>query len=457
MIRNKVFFSSVLVLLVMISAALVSSSLSVLFFSLFVFFLSHIYCFSIEKKNRDSGRQLLNILLIFLTLSATLHFLDTVVDYEEFAVDWRDEYKFWVISNELSRLPSISDIFKESYSNWIYGGLPGYAFYIGSIGHIAEVYFDGNNLLLQFFGSVLWSALSSIVIYKIFLLYFNKKDSFNNALTFSTLSVVFAYSFVFLRDIIIVFFYSLTFYIIVKKFTLSGLVKLLIIAFLTWQIRFEHGLFIFAFIGFYLYVRFKHYKLMLPITISVLSFVFLYLFYDMFFSAINTIEKYQTFSTVSALEVDDSIGKYIFKAPSPFKEMLMIVNSQIQPFPSWYSLSNSTNIFQVAANILPIIYSLFWFVIMFSLIKYTLFLKAYKSLSSPLKLISLIVLLFVFVISIGSGTARRIMCVYPFIYLIYCFFTKNINSKKITINTTRQAIMSYVALVSLYFILKAFL
>lgn len=66
---------------------------------------------------------------------------------------------------------------------------------------------DGNNLLYQFMGSVLFGSLFSIVLYKIFLLYIDGKKAFKNVLIFSLCSVVFSYGFLFLRDVVILFFY----------------------------------------------------------------------------------------------------------------------------------------------------------------------------------------------------------------------------------------------------------
>src|SRR5690625_221593 len=113
--------------------------------------------------------------------------------------------------------------------------------------------------------------MTFIVIYRLFLLFFNKPIAYKNVLFFSLFTVIFAYSFMLLRDTIIVFFYTLAFYIVLKKFSLKGLFQLLFISFLVWQIRYQHGLFIGLYILYYLYLRFERDKIII-INIAIIVF-----------------------------------------------------------------------------------------------------------------------------------------------------------------------------------------
>ena len=191
---------------VILLALVVGQSFAVLFLTFFFYVIGHLVCFSIEKPNRKEGVILFNWVFSGLILFAILHYLNTIVNYSDFAVDWRDEYKFWLISEDFSQYANIKKVFKDSFSVYRLSDLPGYAFYIGSLAYVAENFFDGNHLLLQFIGTTFWGGMSSLLLYKCFLLYFSRKDSFKYVICFSLFSVLFAYSFVFLRDIIIAFF-----------------------------------------------------------------------------------------------------------------------------------------------------------------------------------------------------------------------------------------------------------
>src|SRR5690625_3543244 len=278
---QKLIGSSFLSLIVLIIASIMSSSNAASIFSLIVWLTGHIFCTFIEKENRIEGRILFNFVFSALSIFALIHYMDTVVDYNEFAVGWRDEYKFWMMSEEVGNRSSLTEVFKESFSNWKYGGYPGYILYIGILSYYANILFDGNHLFLQFMGTVFWGSMTSIVMYRLFLLYFNKPIAYKNVLFFSLFTVVFAYSFMLLRDTIIVFFYTLAFYIVLKKFSLKGLFQLLFISFLVWQIRYQHGLFIGLYILYYLYLRFYRDKIII-IYFSIIVFSFSIIFFCVF-------------------------------------------------------------------------------------------------------------------------------------------------------------------------------
>lgn len=442
--NKKIVFSNIFTLLIISFSSLFSNSLAVFIFSTVIFIIGHLYALSIEKNKRDNAIYSFSIVLSALIIFATIYFFHTEINYEKFALEWKDEYKFWQMSQELSNLTSINEIFNEAYSFWRYHELPGYVFYIGSLGYIAESFFDGNNLLIQFLGSVLWGSLSTLILYKIFLIYFQKNDAVKYVLYFSLLSVVFSYSFFLLRDIIILFFYLLVFYIIIRKFSWAGLLKLLIISFIVWQIRLEHGLFVIVFSIYYLFNKFKNNKIILLFLIIAFVLIISSMLYDYFLKATSTINYYSDFSETSALEVDDSLGKYIYFMPSPLKELFRFINSQLQPFPSWNALSNSSDIYLRIVNFLPIIYTYFWFVVVFSLFKWFIIKRKYKSLSKDLILLFIIVLTFLIVVTMGSGGVRRIMCVYPFVYLIYCLLKSKMNNKYELMITNFQAFISYI-------------
>lgn len=201
--------SFVVAFLAIILTFVCSGAFASLLMTVFVFVSGQLLCRTIGRENRDRGRLLFNIVFSCLTVFACIHYMDTVVDWQAFALDWNDEYKFWKLSETLSGYLSVKSIFVDCFINRNVGGLienQGYVFYIGILAYIAETFLDGNNLLCQFMGSVLFGSLFSIVLYKIFLLYIDGKKAFKYVLIFSLCSVVFSYGFLFLRDVVILFF-----------------------------------------------------------------------------------------------------------------------------------------------------------------------------------------------------------------------------------------------------------
>lgn len=454
--HNKIAGTSLLSMSMLFLVLIVSSSIAAFSFSIFILLVGYGLCLTIDKQDRNSGFTLFNIVFSLLTLFAVLHYLDAVTNYDEFAQGWRDEYKFWLISEELGHLSSISDIFKTSYTEFIYSDLPGYSTYIGSISYIAKNYFDGNNLLLQFNGSLVWSSLMSIIIYKTSLLYVNNNQAYINALCFSLFTVIFAYSFVFLRDIMISFLYSVMFYIILKNYSLKNLFFLIICTLLIWQIRFEHGLFSIAFILLYLISKFKKRKLAIIIAGVIVTSITLIVFRDLLVKSFSTIERYGSRGELSAMDKSDSLGKTLYGLPLGIKEIAFFVTSQIRPFPSWSSLMSrsSGNIFSVIVNSLPLIYSLYWFVVSFSAFKWTLLNKKYKALPAKLKGLFGISIFFLFIVVQGASDLRRIMAVYPIIFFVYLYI-KSREEHPANIKRTRlQAILFYLLIVGVYLLTK---
>ena len=175
--------SSFLALFVLLLAAIVSGSISAFVFACLFYAIGILFCQTVPSFARVGARKVFNVVFSSALLFAIFHYM---------------------IENE------------------------GYIFYIGMLAYMAEHFFDGNHLLLQFLGSVISGSLMAIVFYKICLLFFDAKRSVIYALLYSLCTVVFYYSFTLVRDIHIAFFYILSFYIIFKRFSIKGFVLLLL-------------------------------------------------------------------------------------------------------------------------------------------------------------------------------------------------------------------------------------
>lgn len=451
----KIIGSSFICIGLMIISLFISNSFATFIFSFFIFFVGHIYC--IISKTGSTGNLLFNRVFAALLFFALLHYIDTVLDYPIFAQSWRDEYKFWISSDELGGLNSIMEVFKESYSFWRFNDLPGYAFYIGSIAYLANTFSDGNHLLLQFMGSAFWASMMAIVLLRLFLLYFDKKSAHQYALYFSLLTVIFAYSFMFLRDIIIAFFYTLSFFIIAKKFSIKGLVCLGLSAFLVWQIRFQHGLFLVLFILAYLYANYKRNKVLVFILVISGTAVSVIIFNTYIQQSLFSLSRYDARGEEHAMAIEDSLGKTLFSLPTPIKEISFFLTSQIRPFPSWHKFVNSTNnMASGIVNLLPIIYGLFWFVVSYSLFKWSLFKNKIRQLPHEIKILFFLSVVFLFIVVQGASDLRRIMCVYPVLYLTFLIM-KNKNVSTYSWKRTRnEGIFLYLLLTGVYLVIKYF-
>lgn len=447
--------SFVVALFAIILTFICSGSFASLLMTVFVFVSGQLLCRTIGRENRDRGRLLFNIVFSCLTVFACVHYMDTVVDWQTFALDWNDEYKFWKLSETLSCSPSVKSIFVDCFINRNVGGSidnQGYVFYIGILAYMAETFLDGNNLLYQFMGSVLFGSLFSIVLYKIFLLYIDGKKAFKYVLLFSLCSVVFSYGFLFLRDVVILFFYVSILYIVLQKFTVHRLIGLILLSFIVFQLREEHGLFSIVFIAYYIYKAFRKIKVLIWLFLPCLPVVFFVYFGTYFDRSLSSMENYKEHTEVAANTVG-GLSTNLFRLPPGIKEVVMFFYAALSPIPPWFPLLASTNLFNGIVNLHVIVYAIFWYIVFYSAFKWLVLDGRIKQLPVDMIWLLGIAVLFIF-LNLSNPTHRRMMAVYPVIYLAYCFIKEKI--PRPVVNKNKLVLSGiYVFGLVLYIFLKA--
>lgn len=454
--KNRgMIISFVVAFLAIILTFVCSGAFASLLMTVFVFASGQLLCRTIGRENRDRGRLLFNIVFSCLTVFACIHYMDTVVDWQAFALDWSDEYKFWKLSETLSGYPSVKSILVDCFINRNVGGFienQGYVFYIGILAYIAETFLDGNNLLYQFMGSVLFGSLFSIVLYKIFLIYIDGKKVFKYVLIFSLCSVVFSYGFLFLRDVVILFFYASIQYIVLRKFTVRNLVGLILLSFIVFQLREEHGLFSLVFIAYYIYKAFRKIKVLVWLLLLCLPVVFFVYFGTYFDSSVSSMEHYTEFTAEQA-KFADGLSLYIFKLPPVIKEVVLFFYSAVSPVPPWKQLFASMNLFDGIVSLHVIVYAIFWYIVFYSAFKWLVLDGRIKRLPVDMIWLSGIAVLFI-VLNLSNPAHRRLMAVYPVIYLAYCLVKEKI--PRPVVNKNKMVLSGiYVFGLVLYIFLKA--
>lgn len=441
------FFVFFAILLALCSA----ESFASFFFSIFALMVGHIFCLSIPIYARKYALKVFNITFVVYVLFALCYFLGIKLNWFEFARDGRDEYWFWVQSEHLASYPSFFAIIRDCFIDRVHIENEGFQFILGTVAYFSESYLDGNHLLLQSLGSVFWGSLLSIVMYKILLLYFEPKKSGYYALFYSLCTIVLPYSCTILRDIHIAFFYACAIYIVLKGYSVKGLLLLLLDMVVLFEFRFESGLFLSVFIAYYLYDKIKR-KYLLVILLGVMGVVIFWtLFADKLLGAMESMENYSAYTDGSL--TDDSLGASFYRLPSPLKEIMILINSQIQPFPSWTALSVSTNIFEGVYNFHNIIRGYFWFLVVISLLFWLLKHDVRERIPVCFKFLLLITLVFLLA-NTSNMTPRRIMCIYPIIFLVYVWIKEYLIDLRTVKNASSKILFLYLILVIVYLFIK---
>lgn len=454
---DSMIISTFIAFIIILASAAISGSGAALFFSLFTFVAGHLFCLTVPLGARDNARKVFNVVLSLSIVFALLHYFELSEGYQSFVSSMNglggDEYSFWILSEEISNYSSLTKIINDCFVDRIHIENEGYIFYIGLLAYASEILFDGNHLFLQCMGSVFFGALLSIVIYKILLLYFDSKKSANYTLLYSLLSVVFAFSFKLIRDVHIAFFYAVSIYVVLLKFSVRGLLVLILNVLILWQLRFEHGLFALVFIAYYLYERIKrNIPLVVLLAISVLS-IFIVYFWDALLSAQAGMDHYVEYTNDAVMSKNDSLGSYVYLFPPPLREIIIVFLSQIQPFPSWISMNESLNTYASIIASHDIIRTFFWYIVFYSMILWILFNKIYKRVPSKLKYLLLITFVFLF-FNASNMHSRRIMCLFPIIFLIYVWIKEYCISYSKYFRTNILLAFTYLSLIIVYLVVK---
>lgn len=429
-----------------------TNSISSFVFSYFILSIGSVVIFTFKKEYRVAGLKIFYIVFSVFSLLALFHYFDYYLDYSSFAQDWIDEYKFFSVTEHYRSIP-ISQIFEDCFVHRIHKINEGYIFYISSISSIATSFFDGNHLLLQFLGTVLWGTLMCVLLFRLLLFYIDIDKAYKYTLFYSFFTVSTVYSVLLLRDIVISFFFLWGLIVVSKRYSLKGLFLLILITFLVFEIRYEHGIFFILFIIYYLYNKFKKQKFLFLILACFISILSSPLIIDQFTNISQTLTGYSEYHQEGISNRDDSLGSIIWSLPTPLKELFIVFYSQLKPFPPWISLLNSNNIFQATFGVLPIFYSIFWFIVLYTILKWFVIYKKYKYISIEIKLL-LIIALIMLVSNTASGNVRRIMCVFPIIYLIYVVIIEKIISRNNKLKTKIEAMSIYLLMIVFYLFIK---
>lgn len=322
---------------------------------------------------------------------------------------------------------------------------------------IANNYFDGATVLFQTLLHTIFGVLASLTLFRILSRYFDSSKSFRYALVFALCSPFFYYSTVVIRDIIIAYFYIRGFEIILEKFSVKGIVQLIILMLLTWGCRLYSGFFYSLLILYYLYINFKttiYGKFVLFLMILIGSTVIIS---GGLSSAVeqsqNELLVYQELDSERGAEIGGGLSYKLLSLPTGIKEIALFFYSQMFPFPFYSGLTTFGNIEQFYAGLMFSIYPLFWFLIFYQLLLYLIWFKEYKHLNNNLLILLFIAYAFI-ILNTAHIDPRRIMPMYPLLYLIFLYVRENFVSRKKAYQARRLLLSSYFILIVAYLFVK---
>jgi len=397
-----------------------------------------------------------NLLFILICTSSTyfIYSLFLYIDYKNqggFST-FPDQNYFYNVANSTKEFSTLIDGLKSITSQRIHS--ESYAVHIlsGTIAYFSEKHLSGNSVLLQSFVVACFATFTNIFLYKTLRFYVDKKAALTYTLLFAFLSVNFAYSPWLLRDIHVLFFYTLGFYLAHKRFRLTTLLLFLVLQLIVVNLRPVSGLAFTFFPLLYIYTKgSKHkYKYLIYVLLALFVLLFSIKFFSLINSATNKLINYQTF-TENTLSSSDGIGASLLKLPIGLKQIAIATVSQIQPFPFWGGIESAETLFECISTLIFGAAGVFWFYVIF--VSVISFIKNKNNL--PTILFLALVFFCVFILGNTSNMhSRRIMAVYPIAYTFFVYSQIHYNTVSSKKKTMKLFAVFYVFLLVLYIAFK---
>lgn len=418
--RIEILFWSIIVV---ICTFFLSLSYSLLIFpSLIIYFLVNRY---IKRHSTIKVTLLRNfsivLLMSFLYAWANHSYIEefnNVVFFDDQIGSFGDR-----ISIILSRCSSIKELFEFVFiKQELLGKMMLHDFYIGSIAILDRLISGQYNIITILVYNSYITAITSLLVYKLFSRFFTDLKAANCALLFYFCSPMIMYTAVLLRDMHVMLLMTILIYIILspeiswKKILVSLLVCIIIFDYrgLTGAFSF---LFVFAFITWNYR---KNTKILIFIsTLSIIALVsILSIVISSFDSIMNTYNVYLMLRDIESTETSSFFSK-LYTLPFGIKEVAVSIMYLIS-FPYFQTLSN---IVDINSGIIVLYYVLSRvlrsYVFIFSLIA-LLNKRIRKNVfnNSYMNIIILISFLFIF-LNTANIADRRIMISYTIIFYIF--------------------------------------
>lgn len=318
---------------------------------------------------------------------------------------------------------------------------------------------DKNDIIVQTFQGVFLGALSNSYLYQMLKQYTNNRFAYKASLLFGLLCFVFTFSSVYTRDIHIYFLYTLAGYLVINyKRVKYVILKLSILCIITFFFRFESGIFMLLFLMLYLYLKSQKNKAIILVIAAVIP-ICAFLTISVLKTASDTLDYYSSLQEGQAGQAADkaSLARTFSNLPIGLKQVALAIISQTDPVPFYrYTkappgtddmLAKSFSMYRLPQGVS----GLFW-VMVWSILLYTLFWTEFKLKKLPREVFVMFIISVLFIlITTADINVRRTICVYPFIYLVsmYAYFRLPHRKK---LNSIRFGIIILALLYGFYFI-----
>lgn len=365
-----------------------------------------------------------------------------------------DQYTSYVVSDSMRYLQYYQNS-TEYVRGWGYlydtyirftdnNGL--YNTYIQMWAAIGNRHLGGATVFYMTLAQTLFGVLCSVILYRVVVRFYPEK-AVKYTITFSCCSLFLFYSSVIIRDITVALFFIYALDYLTQEFKFQRLIILIVFGFIVWGVRLYSGLFYFIFPICYIALRMtKHagksgtIMLLLSLGLIMLPVVAVTALGE---QTQAEIEEYEEFS---AERNENGLFYKLSNLPVGVKQIALTLFSQISPFPPHGFLQSASTLSQAIMGLDLVIYEFFWFFIVYMLAYLCLIRGKYKDLTRTELILVMIALLYI-VANTAHPDIRRMMPVYPIIYLVNLNVMDRCSTAEVATARKRLRLL-YVALIA---------
>lgn len=384
---------------------------------------------------------------IYVTYMLAHHYILLSISPNIPPYDFLDEHKFYEFSD--LGLPYISGEknFFDLFSVYEVHQLPLHVVFSSLITYFSVLIDGHNTIIVQKLLSPFFGGMFSVVLFSTLKHQFQDSSfSFNATIGYGLLSAVFMYSTTLLRDIDVALAYMIFIYLFLQLYSYKNFFLLMIIAFFTVYLRAESGMVLFAttLLYAYLYVRTLQSRSIKLIFYIILIGLFTFVILLMFNKIIGMIVVLNEANSVRGLAQSStgSLSLLFDKLPFGVSHLAKVLFAQMQPFPFFLAINRP----------IEALSGLLW-PFVFIMMTYAIWRKNIRdNIDIKVKYLLLIAIAVLFLMSSEANT-RRMMSVYPVIYItsLYVFLILPQNKIKRAIT---YYLFGIISLNTFYYLIK---
>ncbi len=409
------------------------------------------FLFSVYLSTKQSGDSVVLFFLFFLFYLIHMSSVHFVLEYFYGRPNIAsDEIWFYASSNNIiTYLKSGYSLFDVANINQ-YQELSAYIYLTGHLGIFANEIGE-NSVLIQKLLIVFFASLIPVVLYNILRVYVENKIAIYATVVYGLFTYITHDSAMILRDIPVALTYIIVFWIIFQKISVINILLLLFILFLSYFLRVETGIFLMGMTTVYLLYAFdqiiknKFVKIFIFILVGFagIFLVFALGLSDMFLDLYTNVTKSGA-KQASA----DSLGIKLASLPYGLGVIGLALFGQIQPFPAWMVFREFG-----ALLLFSMISGITWFIVWGYLVYGIVKIKILQFIDIKLKLLFYFSLLYIVMLANAELVTRRLMAVYPIIFLLSVLSFISISKEK-RIKIFVFALLVYLSLITVFLYLK---